>query len=154
MVSTRTRPYWPGRRILPGLENAATMRIVPVLESTCRSASRILPSCGWTLPSVRISASDLPKKLFVRFAEMASLFCTKTYSCSLIGKKALIGSTCETEVKTELGPTRLPIWTCAIPAIPSTNEMTFVHSRLSSACSTARTRRYGMLKQMRLHRGC
>src|ERR1700720_4744053 len=41
-----------------------------------------------------------------------------------------MGSTCETEVKTEEGPTRFPIWTCAIPAIPSTNEVTFVHSRL------------------------
>src|SRR6267154_6181676 len=41
-----------------------------------------------------------------------------------------MGSTCETDVRTELGPTRLPIWTCAIPAIPSTSEVTFVHSRL------------------------
>ena len=48
-----------------------------------------------------------------------------------------MGSTCETDVKIELGPTRLPIWTCAIPAIPSNSDVTFVHSRLSSACSTA-----------------
>src|SRR6266481_1545770 len=90
------------------------------------------------LPSVRVSASEFPKKLIACLVEAALLcFCASTYACSLIGKYALMGSTCETEVKTELGPTRLPIWTCAIPAIPSNSEVTFVHPRLGSDCSTA-----------------
>src|SRR6266478_323823 len=110
-VSTRTRPYWPGRRMLPGLGKAATMRMVPVFASTCRSASRILPVCGYTLPSLRISLTEVPKKLIVCLPGMGLLFfCARRYSCSLIGKKALMGSTCETEVNIDVGPTRLPIW--------------------------------------------
>jgi len=42
-----------------------------------------------------------PKKRMGCLLEVALFsFCTRTYSRSLMGKKALIGSTCETEVKT------------------------------------------------------
>ena len=47
-----------------------------------------------------------------------------------------MGSTCETEVRMELGPTRFPICTRAMPAIPLTSDVTFVNSTFSSACST------------------
>ena len=58
------------------------------------------------------------------------------YSCSLIGKYAFIGLTCETEVKAVVGLTKLPICTCAIPAMPFTRDVTCVKSRFNCACST------------------
>jgi hypothetical protein len=55
-ILTRTRAYWPGRRILPGFGKIALIRMVPVFGSTSRSAARKRPLYGCTLPSARISS--------------------------------------------------------------------------------------------------
>ena len=59
------------------------------------------------------------------------------YSRSLIGKYALIGSTCDTVVSSVVGPTRSPIWALAMAAMPSISEVIRVKRRFSSALSTA-----------------
>ena len=45
-VTARTLPYSPGRRMLPGLGNAAATRIVPVLGSIWRSVHNTSPVWG------------------------------------------------------------------------------------------------------------
>jgi len=45
------------------------------------------------------------------------------------GKVWLDGLTCETEVNTVVLLTRLPICVCAMPAMPSTSDVTFVNPR-------------------------
>src|SRR5215469_497067 len=59
------------------------------------------------------------------------------YWSSLIEKYARIGLTLETVVIFVVGPTRSPTWDVATPDTPSMGEYTFVHSRLSLACSAA-----------------
>src|SRR5881409_3855842 len=60
------------------------------------------------------------------------------YSCSLRVNSALIGSTVETVVTgAPVGLTRLPICTCALPAIPAIGEVRCVNPRLTRAASTA-----------------
>ena len=44
--AARTRPYWPGRRTLPGFGNVALTRIVPIFGSTSRSTASTEPACG------------------------------------------------------------------------------------------------------------
>jgi len=63
------------------------MRIVPVLGSTCRSASKILPFEGRCYRQLGSVLSEFPKKTDgVLGGNGAALFCARTYSRSLIGK--------------------------------------------------------------------
>ena len=55
---------------------------------------------------------------------------------SLIEKYALMGSSCETEVRTDCGPTRLPTCVVACPATPEISERTSVNPRFSLAVAT------------------
>ena len=55
-VMARTLAYCPGRSRLPGLGKTATVPMVPVLTSTCRSEKSRCPLCGKTEPSARISS--------------------------------------------------------------------------------------------------
>jgi hypothetical protein len=60
------------------------------------------------VPSARISSGELSNRFIGSLLALRRV--ARRYSCSLTGKYALIGLTCDTEVRWEFGPTRLPSW--------------------------------------------